>query len=735
MLIAKRFGWFCAAALVLAPSCTDNPSREHIGKTAAALSASSSPTIDTFVVYAAKSVSLGTGVHSLGGDIGVATSAGASPQLTVGTLDGLDVVRTVFAPSISVGNAAVVGAVDTNALQNSGGLVGTQATYPASMPPLPPALAATPGASNVTVAQGHQQTLSPGSFGVLTDNGTVFLNPGTYSFSSVALGNNAQLVAQPGGSTSVLIAGTLSTGTFAHLLPSGQPANALTISVSGSDGPGGPAASIGANTQVVSLLGAPNGTLSLGNNVQATGAFAGASFVAGSNVFLTYQNGFPNIALTLATPNPLSPLAPVLTGSNSVSLDPGASVVSGTVVAMGGGGLDADANAALNDVWSRGNVQLDLGVHVGGTLHATKVSEGPNVVVAATDSTPPFDPPQTLSWNVIYPSGPTPQVDVALGQTQTIAPGLYGSVEVDANATLNLSSGTYYVTSLNVEPQATVSLNQASGPVIIYVSTNLLLNGAFTASGAEPNLLIGYLGSQPVLVGSTFDGAIVAPAAQLQLLSSAGVNVGFFAAKDVVLGSQAKVQYRLPGALAAASTLNLACVNNKGSGHYEALFGYNNVTGNLASVPVGSRNQFSPAPAGQGQPEDFLPINVPGAFAVLFNGSPLTWTLAGGSTVASAQAPACPTTACSPACKRGQQCVGGQCVTECGDGLCGGDESCNTCPADCACAAGQVCTANLCATPVQCGVGWQCGSGTSFGVNVDCGACPNNGTCNHHLCQ
>jgi hypothetical protein len=60
--------------------------------------------------------------------------------------------------------------------------------------------------------------------------------------------------------------------------------------------------------------------------------------------------------------------------------------------------------------------------------------------------------------------------------------------------------------------------------------------------------------------------------------------------------------------------------------------------------------------------------------------------------------PACPTTACSKACFRGQQCVGGECVTECGDGLCAGNENCDTCVADCACVAGQVCIRGQCAT-------------------------------------
>ena len=180
---------------------------------------------------------------------------------------------------------------------------------------------------------------------------------------------------------------------------------------------------------------------------------------------------------------------------------------------------------------------------------------------------------------------------------------------------------------------------------------------------------------------------------------------------------------------------NVICVNNKGSGRFEALFGYSNENSDITNLPIGTSNQFSPGPAGRGQIEDFLHITSPAAFSVVFDGTPLTWMLSGGCATASSSTPACPTTACTPACRTGQQCVGGQCVTECGDGLCAGDESCNTCPSDCACAAGQTCVLNTCATPVQCGIGWQCGSGTSFGVNVDCGACPNGGTCINHLCQ
>ncbi len=176
------------------------------------------------------------------------------------------------------------------------------------------------------------------------------------------------------------------------------------------------------------------------------------------------------------------------------------------------------------------------------------------------------------------------------------------------------------------------------------------------------------------------------------------------------------------------------CVNQKGPHQFEALFGYTSANLQPIEIPVGPSNTFAPGPPGQGQPVRFMPRMV-NPFAVVFDGTPLTWSLAGGCAVASSASPACPATACSPSCLRGHACVGAQCGTECGDGLCAGNENCTSCPADCACAAGQVCAGDVCATPAVCGVDWQCGSGTSFGVPVDCGPCPGVGTCNNHVCQ
>ena len=256
------------------------------------------PSISTFVAYAERSVVLGSADHTLGGDIGVAATApaGFGPQLIVGNLDGLDCARNLFAPSVSVGTLATVGTVEANALTNSGS-VGLQVPFPATaMPPVPTAGAGAAGTSNISVGAFQIQTLSPGAYGSLADNGTVNLAPGAYSFASVTLGDNAHLVAQPGGATTISIAGTLSTGQWAHVLPALQTADKIALSVAGNDGPGPsftPAVSIGAGSQITSLLLAPHGTVRLGDNVQVTGAIAGYDIAAGNGVSLVFQAGFP----------------------------------------------------------------------------------------------------------------------------------------------------------------------------------------------------------------------------------------------------------------------------------------------------------------------------------------------------------------------------------------------------------------------------------------------------------
>ncbi|MGH7271371.1 MAG: protease pro-enzyme activation domain-containing protein, partial [Polyangiaceae bacterium] len=151
------------------------------------------------------------------------------------------------------------------------------------------------------------------------------------SFTGVTLGDGAQLQALPGGSTTILVAGALATGSLAQVFPLLQPANQLTISVAGSDGTTGaqPAASIGKGTQITALLNAPRGTLSLGDDVFATGAFGGFALTAGSNVTLVFQGGFPPASQQPAGQQALSrSFLPAVATSPLVGALPGSTVLS-----------------------------------------------------------------------------------------------------------------------------------------------------------------------------------------------------------------------------------------------------------------------------------------------------------------------------------------------------------------------------------------------------------------------
>jgi len=236
-------------------------------------------------------------------------------------------------------------------------------------------------------------------------------------------------------------------------------------------------------------------------------------------------------------------------------------IVSGTVVAMGSGGLNTQPGALLNDAWSQGKATLADRTNVRGTLYASSVSSGTDVTIKARNANPVFNPPSTLTWTVQYPSGTGSNITVNAGKSETLAPGLYGSIDLSSQASLTLSTGTYYLSGLTMNAQSSVYLKQQSGPIIIYITGTLGMQGAFlpiegAADGgkAEPNLLLGYLGTSSVIVQSLFDGALIAPFATLTLRDVSGIHTGFFVASSINdVDPSAEVQYRLPTAVLVAA--------------------------------------------------------------------------------------------------------------------------------------------------------------------------------------
>ena len=84
-------------------------------------------------------------------------------------------------------------------------------------------------------------------------------------------------------------------------------------------------------------------------------------------------------------------------------------------------------------------------------------------------------------------------------------------------------------------------------------------------------------------------------------------------------------------AFAHKETPILECVfHDTGTGQYNSLWGYNNSSGSVETIPVGSSNGFSPSPQSRGQPTAFQPGQNDNVFVVTWNGvGSLTWSLNG----------------------------------------------------------------------------------------------------------
>ena len=85
----------------------------------------------------------------------------------------------------------------------------------------------------------------------------------------------------------------------------------------------------------------------------------------------------------------------------------------------------------------------------------------------------------------------------------------------------------------------------------------------------------------------------------------------------------------------------LECVFDDADGGLVAVFGYQNDNGQTVSLPVGSRNRFTPPPLDRGQPVVFRPGRVQAAFAAPFAGDELTWTLFRNTATASRDSERC----------------------------------------------------------------------------------------------
>jgi hypothetical protein len=204
-------------------------------------------------------------------------------------------------------------------------------------------------------------------------------------------------------------------------------------------------------------------------------------------------------------------------------------------------------DAQTGDIYSVASVVLRERARVNGSLFTTgTVTKQNGTVVTGREQRGvaiQIPPPMDLA-GVVFP--PTSRGDAFLepGQLRTLDPGRYGTIAVKSRAVLTLRSGTYHAEQLQVEPQATITLDEASGPVTLYVRGGIIYRGRIVDPLNRPQrFLLGYLGTNGVFIEAPLrNTTLVAPSARV-VIGSLGTTayVGEIFAREIEVQPDASV--------------------------------------------------------------------------------------------------------------------------------------------------------------------------------------------------
>ena len=167
-----------------------------------------------------------------------------------------------------------------------------------------------------------------------------------------------------------------------------------------------------------------------------------------------------------------------------------------------------------------------------GTNHLPTPAAG-NVILTGSFSpnadiaTKPF----SRGWDIAFQTS-TNNRNITTG-TVSLPPGAYNMLNIQGG-TLALSSGTYYIDSITLEPPAKISVTSANGPTIIYLRTSFIDHGTWSAS-APDKVLLGYLGTSLLALEKPFAGTVVAPNARIRLAVGNASHQGAILGKETEL--------------------------------------------------------------------------------------------------------------------------------------------------------------------------------------------------------
>ncbi len=231
--------------------------------------------------------------------------------------------------------------------------------------------------------------------------------------------------------------------------------------------------------------------------------------------------------LSVSLPQALA-LRDVVIGASSVDLDSDTTVSgprSVAAIAAGTGGLFADPHGRLTTVWSRGDVSL-TGANVVNDVHAAgsvTLKAGATVGGTAIQGSP-YTEHEVLQRSVTFPAV-SALANVEATSVSTLAAGRYGKLSAKPYAEIRLSAGRYYFDTIDTAPNSTITIDDSSGPVEIYVAGNVSLGGDLTTqSGHGAAVLLGVFGASVEVSSAKFFGTLIAPSASVRFQGSGSMT-------------------------------------------------------------------------------------------------------------------------------------------------------------------------------------------------------------------
>jgi len=215
-----------------------------------------------------------------------------------------DPASVIMGDSVTLKRKAAVNDIFYNELDAANSAVYGDTTAPLPLPlpvTLPPFPTITPGATDYIIGRNDSLELPAGAYGTISmkKNSVLILTGGVYHFNTVDLGRKSQLLVT--APTEIRIANRLLPGSHVTISPaanSGLGAADLLIFIGGVNGGDGgldgwpKTAVIGQNNILAANIYAPNGTVHIKQNTEATGAFIGRDVRIGRNVQLWLESAF-----------------------------------------------------------------------------------------------------------------------------------------------------------------------------------------------------------------------------------------------------------------------------------------------------------------------------------------------------------------------------------------------------------------------------------------------------------